>query len=170
MGIVVSLIIFGIIAAVLVFLGISFTRAGIRGIKEAGESTRWPSTPGAIVSAEVQEQRPLQSHSGYQKTDYLPVVKYSYTVSGTSHTGSHRTFNDDVVVYGSTDKAEAAIEKYPVGKTVQVYFNPTNPADAVLEPGKAGPSWRSLTAGILCLVLTIVPILLAIAVVKSQIK
>jgi hypothetical protein len=168
LGIVVSLLIFGIIAVILVVLGISITRSGIRGIKESRASTHWPTTMGTIVSTDVKEQQPLDSLDGYHRSDYLPVVEYSYSVNEKKFTNGHRTFNDDVVVYGSTEKAQAAIEKYSVGKTVQVYYDPTNPGDAVLEPGKAGPSWRSLTAGILCLILTLVPILLAIAVLKNQ--
>ncbi len=166
MQIAVVLIIFGIIAIILMALGVSFTRSGLRGIRYAWGSKAWPSTPGEIVSVTIEEQKPISEHDRHPT--YRPIVAYSYSIGGKSFGGQHRKFNDDVIVYGSEEKAQAAIAQYPVGQKVKVYYEPDNPRNAVLEPGKAGPAWRTLSAGILCLVLGIIPIWIAIAVVTQN--
>ncbi len=170
MQIVITLFIFGVIAIVLLGWGIWLTRGGIRGVADARASLNWPSTIGKIVSTTVVEERPVgtSTGSGTRRTDYRPVVQYSYSVNGQNYSAGHRRFNDDLIAYGSTEKAEAAIEKYRVGQTVQVYYDPANPRNAVLEPGKAGPAWRGLTGGILCLLLTLIPIWMGIAVVTNS--
>lgn len=35
----------------------------------------------------------------------------------------------------SEDKAQTTIDRYPVGKRVQVYYSPESPSVCVLEPG-----------------------------------
>ncbi len=169
MGIVITLFIFGVIAIVLLGLGVWFTRYGFRGLIAARASTNWPSTMGKILSAQVVEQKPVGTYSGSgsRRIDYRPVLQYSYSIAGKSYGGEHRIFNDDVIVYGSIQKAQAAIRNYPAGKIVQVFYDPSHPAYAVLEPGKAGPSWRSLTSGLLCLLLALFPVWMVITIAAN---
>ncbi len=171
MGTVITLFIFGIILAVLWGFGFSFTRAGWRGILDAQKSLEWPTTPGKVLSVMVEAQKPVNSdigNSGVRRTTYRPALQYSFTVNGKTYGSGHRTFNDDVITYSSIEKARAAMKNYHVEQIVQVYYDPSNPRNSVLEPGKSGASWRSLTAGILCLVLGLIPIWIGYAVVVNQ--
>ncbi len=170
MQIIVVLLIFGLIGIILSALGIWFTRSGFQGIISARSSTSWPSTMGNIVSASVVEQQPvgtnMEEHT--RQTDYRPALVYSYTLGGKTYGSGHVIFNDDVIVYSSIEKARAAIKKYPVGQNVQVYYDPENPAMAVLEPGKAGPSWRSFSSGLLCLLFAVMVVWMAVNIVVNM--
>ncbi len=159
-----------LITAILLGLGYYFTRSGLRGIRAAQASTQWPSTQGKIIlhTAEIQKPVGTGMDSTTRRTTYRPVIQYSYSLGGKSYGGGHIIFNDDVIVYGSVEKALAAIKDYPVGKTVQVYYDPDNPALAVLKPGKSGPSWRTLSAGILCILCALIPIWIGYAAVVNQ--
>jgi hypothetical protein len=39
--------------------------------------------------------------------------------------------------YGNREKPEAIVAAYPVGKSVQVFYDPNEPATAALEPGNS---------------------------------
>jgi hypothetical protein len=126
---------------------------------------------GKIVLSTVREEKPLGTNyrNGHiRRPNYRPVLQYSYSIGGKTYTGGHRVPNDDLIAFGSPQKAKAALEKCPLNQTVQVYYDPTNPGNAVLEPGKANPAWRGLTSGILCLLLILIPIWMAIAIVTRQ--
>lgn len=170
MAIFMIILVFGMIALLLGGAGYYFTRKGWRGVRDAQASTRWPTTYGKILSMMVEEQKPMDTRlgGGSHRSDYRPVLKYSYTLNEKTYGGEHRRFDDDVIVYSSYEKAKAAVADYPVEKTVLVYYDPDNPANSVLEPGKAGPAWRSLTSGLFCFFMTLLIIWMAVAVVINQ--
>ncbi len=96
-------------------------------------SERWPRVDAVMeVSTE--------SHWGTGRT--LPRVqfRYRYEVGGRSYTGERWRYK----LYANTADSQinrqaydvsAAVASYPPGSTVKVAVNPSDPADAVLEPG-----------------------------------
>lgn len=106
-----------------VFLGIIYF---IR--RKVSQVSAWPSTQGVISSSSVEARA---SEDGY--TDY-PVVRYSYQVGGQAHKSSR--IAPGMEVGGSGAHKVAA--RYAMGAPVTVYYNPQNPADAVLE--KSAPA------------------------------
>jgi len=61
-------------------------------------------------------------------------IEYHYIVSGKAYTG-HRFRYDD---HNSALEWEVAVEGHPLGSSQTVYYNPKNPADALLQPGVDG--------------------------------
>jgi hypothetical protein len=61
-------------------------------------------------------------------------LKYEYEVGGRHYVGRRISYE----VVGGTSSADPTAqelaEKYPPGATVKVYYNPSHPATAVLEP------------------------------------
>ena len=108
-----------------IFLGIIFYMR-----RKESQVSAWPSTQG-VISASTLESR--ASDDGY--TNY-PVVRYSYQVGGQAHKGSRIAPGPEV---GGTG-ANKVIERYATGAEVTVFYNPGNPADAVLE--KQAPSMK----------------------------
>ena len=84
-------------------------------------TAQWPSTSGRVLSAQL--YRP--SSSG-DISENEPIVSYEYAVDG-------RTYQCRRIKYGLTPKAAPALAKYKVGSQVAVFYNPANPADAILE-------------------------------------
>lgn len=56
-------------------------------------------------------------------------LAYDYTLSGTLHHGQQAAF------LNTSDPPMYELNRYPAGSRVQVYYDPKNPASAVLESG-----------------------------------
>ena len=88
----------------------------------------YPTTKGVITHSEV------TGHGG-RHSNYSPSLQYKYAVAGKTYSGNRYRFGD---VYAVEGKAHQIIAEHPVGKQVQVYYNPDDPADALLQPGVEG--------------------------------
>jgi hypothetical protein len=84
---------------------------------------------------------------------YTPKVKYTYQAIGQEYEGDKLGFGFQQS-FGSQSKAQAALARFPVGAQVTVYYDPNNPAEAVLER-KAGGSTLSLVLGIIFIVVSL---------------
>jgi len=103
--------------------------------REAGESASWPATQGKIVLSAVTETTTTDnSNDGTwtERTFYFPKVRYEYSVLGKTYTGDRIAFGASKG-FSTIAGAEKVLERYPEDATVTVYYNPNNPADAVLE-------------------------------------
>jgi hypothetical protein len=62
--------------------------------------------------------------------EYVPVVRYEYTVQGDKYLGERLHFGKQ-----ATDKtrAESVIGEYPAGQEVQVRYDPANPGSSSLQ-------------------------------------
>ena len=90
----------------------------------------WPETEGVVTSSEV-----YTSESSEGGTNYCLDISYEYTVDNVNYTGYR-------VSYSSEDSCDSwsqnADEDYPEGKTIPVYYDPSDPSESVLETGFAG--------------------------------
>lgn len=103
---------------------------------EAVASTSWPATEGRIIRSRLEESR----NDG--KTQLSHDIGYEYALDGKTLTGS-RVWIGDGYSASPGNEFRAAVARYPVGKQVQVHYDPTAPADSVLEPGT---TWSSSLA------------------------
>ncbi len=113
------------------FLGIGYLVAFVFGkpiLDDAWASSEWPSVAGTIKESEVRQER----HEG--KLHHSAGIHYEYQIDG-------QTLGGDTVWFGgnfsSTDSGSArkTVNRYPVGEQVDVYYNPEDPTNSVLEPG-----------------------------------
>jgi hypothetical protein len=88
----------------------------------------YPTTAGAVTHSEV------EGHGG-RHSNYSPNVLYKYAVAGKTYSSNRYRFGD---VYAVEGKAHQIVGEHPVGKQVRVYYNPDDPADALLQPGVDG--------------------------------
>lgn len=115
----------------LVFIG----GAGVGGLMVAqrriAQTSQWPSVTGKIVTSEVV--------TGTVKNGRTLIVSphakadYSYAVNGKSYRGENRRVVS-MLHFDSEGTPEQVVAKYPVGRSVTVYYDPNNPADALLTP------------------------------------
>ena len=89
----------------------------------------YPSVVGAITHSEV------DAHHDGDGTTYSADVKYVYTVDGREHRGDRYRYGE---MASSDRNAHRIVASLPVGKEVPVYYEPADPADAVLKTGIEG--------------------------------
>ena len=110
-------------------------------------SGNWPATEGTIVRSRI-ERRPttMDDPAGNRGWKEIWALSYRYSVDGKNYSGDNFDFRA-----GSID--QDTIDRYPIGKQVQVYYDPDNPELAVLVPG---PSSRTDFGAILRVIIPMI--------------
>ena len=96
--------------------------------RKSAVSVTWPRGSGRMISAQVVEHR----HTG-DSPSYTIAVEYEYEAAGQKYRGTKFSFADDVT-WMSAGKPNALLRNYRPGAHVLPYYNPADPAEAVLEP------------------------------------
>jgi hypothetical protein len=104
--------------------------------KQAQVSQNWPSIPGQVTDSHVSRSQSTDA-DGDTSTSYSARVAYTYQVSGQAYSGHNIAFGFNPS-YSNESKAQAAAARYPLGGQVPVYYDPSNPSDAVLERQASG--------------------------------
>lgn len=148
----------GIFVLALFGLGGFLIAFSVRNRRKAEASQNWLSVPGRIVSAEVKQGTSRETKRDITGEErevtsyyYYPAVEYTYEVGGQTYTGKRLAFGG-IVGHSDPAKAAAALAPYQPGSTVTVYYDPQNPAEAVLERKAGGYTW-GLVVGAICLLL-----------------
>jgi hypothetical protein len=90
----------------------------------------WPKTTGKVMTSTVESY--LHTIDGRSSTVYQPAVEYAYEVHGREFRSRQITLNSKSG--GSRAFAEKAAAQYPVGKVVELHYDPKNPSQAALRP------------------------------------
>jgi hypothetical protein len=102
-------------------------------LREVRQAKRWPATAGTVVLSSVKPHQKRPNEPGYNFGDTEvtnePHVEYEFQVGNRKYRGSRITIGDKT----SSFELEAILARYPVGTAVRVYYDPTNPNQAVLE-------------------------------------
>lgn len=130
----------------ILFLGIFFlVGAGVSYwgwtiLQDAKASASWPAVQGQITQSVIEENRDEDG------TSYDAEIRYEYVVNDQQYNGDMVNFGE---YSGSHAHAEGIVNRYPVGQTVQVYYNPAEVTEAVLEPGVSTSSYLVLGIGLI---------------------
>ncbi len=133
-----SLMLNGFALAVIAML----TAATLTKFRDVRQAARWPKTAGRIVKSRT-EARTIVSNitpgapsgpggrrgSATAGIRNFAAIAFDYTVDGKHHTGTRVSVGDDT---GNTSVAET-LARYPMGKKVDVFYDPANPGRSVLE-------------------------------------
>ena len=126
-----------IVAAALVLIGIYILVLGRRSMQVGTASLTWPKTPGRILTSEVKRGA---------KGSARAAITYGYSVAGQSHTASRVNLS---LAGSNLNESSRIVNAHPVNSDVTVYYNPADPAEAVLEPGPKGGSTTTLLAALM---------------------
>lgn len=134
-----------IVAAILGLIALWILLRALRGWAAASASRAWLTASGRVLNSSlIRTQRRGTSGGG----SYIPMIVYEYQVDGKVYRGNRYAFGSQIGT-GFTGIASRVVDQYPEGSTVDVYYNPDNPAEAVLKRS-AGGSWGNLLmAGVL---------------------
>ena len=98
---------------------------------ESHASASWPHVPGVITGTSTERT----CSSGRGSSRWEAKISYRYNVNGEPRVG-HRSTN--VRLYCDSRREDVVgwlASHYPVGKPVEVYYNPSDPEAAFLRPG-----------------------------------
>lgn len=132
--------------------GIFATISGFRNRRKASASQTWPAAGGVITNAWIVESRDTDE-DGYTSTTYTPKWEYRYQVGTETYTSQRISFGG-VSGYGRRKKAQEELNRFPANSQVRVYYDPTNPEDAVLVQGTKG-TMAGIIVGIALMVLSV---------------
>ncbi len=88
-------------------------------------SESFPHVEGVVSSSEVTTTRGSKGHIFYH-----PYITYRYSVDGADYRGYRYRYDGHPNDEGS---ANAIVEAHPRGSAIEVYYNPQNPAEALLS-------------------------------------
>lgn len=86
---------------------------------------RFLTTPGVVTGSEIERS------SSSDGTTYAAKIEYEFELGGTSYTGDRHSYFS--ISTSSRGHAEEVVKRYPVGRRVQVHYDPGEPEDSVLE-------------------------------------
>ena len=127
-----------------VVLGFIFVCVGIAGIKHTqkkvaavADSFNWPFTKGSITQSEVVFEDEKLGNTPFG-TGYFhrSKIEYTYTVREQTYCGDTITIGGELefgLFQGGEKRAKKRCDRYPVGATKRVYYDPYNPSTSCLE-------------------------------------
>lgn len=132
----------GLVAAILIGVGLFFTIARGAKLKTELSKTDWPVVMGKVLTSDIIGQRAFH-----------PEIKFEYSIGDKIYQAQDNLLTPG---FGSRSKRrEVAIKSivpYPPGADVEVHYNPNNPAQAVLRISPSHGDYIGLSFGILLLV------------------
>ena len=119
-------------------------------IVNAGDTAGWPSVEGHLLKSRVNAHWSSTTigrvGTRSEKTSYGLDVEYEYRVRGILYRGQRFSFeprNSD------REHWEKKAGMYRAGERVNVYYDPRNPADSVLETGAHGTNYIFIVLGLI---------------------
>lgn len=134
-----------VVAGVFGLVGGGFLFLAMRTLSAARASGLWPSTPGKVTSSQ------LMVGGGRSKRWYKAQVVYLFSVNGRDYTSERVFFGDSRS--NRSGKQQAVVDRYREGAEVEVFYNPQQPEQAVLErkTGATNTLYLILGTGLLIL-------------------
>lgn len=115
------------IAAILAPIPILLIVALVTKLWEAKRASKWAETSGKILKSTV-EARHHQFTGEAETVKNVPSVEYTFSVGGKEYRGARIGIGE----VGGED-IEPMLARYPVGKSVTVFYDPSDPNQCVLE-------------------------------------
>jgi hypothetical protein len=132
--------------------GALLTYRGFLHRSQGGISQEWPVTSGEILESAVREAT-TTGPGGVSETNNIPFVRYRYRVGKDEYTGS--TISSGLSnTAGGPEQARTIVERYPIGSSVNVFYNPRNPQESILEK-RTESAGASIAIGIVLMLISL---------------
>ena len=117
---------FGIVfGGLFVLIGLPLATIGFQTLRKWFASRHWVEVPARITACEIREVRRFEDQIMFQSE-----VEYTFPCASGEMTGKDLAFA--AKLYSKRDQAAKAVSRYPVGMVVTAYYDPDDPAHAVL--------------------------------------
>ena len=103
----------------------------------ATQASQWPSTSGEVVHSHIHRGKAWNDvghGNGPPLIFFQGRIQYAYRVNGRRYEASRLQFGATRRLYKRTEAA-VLVAAYPVGRTLNVRYNPDRPSEAVLVTG-----------------------------------
>ena len=135
-----------VVAVGLLWSGADMIFSGLASRKGGDASLEWPVVQGRIRSTAI------VPYENRKRVRYRVRILYDYEVLGRSYENNGILFKA-AVTKDSEDQARRFLADYPEGGEAKVYYNPEDPGEAVLKPGRTAEGRGSLGLGIVVLLM-----------------
>ncbi len=110
-------------------IGLALVFVGYQTYRKSDESMSWPTTMGTVKTSEV--RRTIGANN-----EFHSYIEYEYSVLGSDYVSHTVTFSE-LMGMQDTRKSVArnAVNKFPAGSSVTVYYDPQNAQKSVLQRG-----------------------------------
>jgi hypothetical protein len=133
-------------------IGVLSLMAYVGSLIIAKQRTPWGTVRGVVVDSRAQASKRRSSRA--KDVIYTPIVEYSYRVNGREFRS--RQIGPDDQGEDTLADAQKISARFPKGGNVTVYFDPSNPGNAMLEAPLADrPDQKALIAAIVSFVVAI---------------
>ena len=119
-------------AGLLVLLGLGIFGYGAWRSIRSFRSRSWPKVTGKVLDTSIEDYW-IRYHQRF-----ILVVNYEYTVDGNHYESDLWSFGQGNE-FDSEQSAQAMAKSYHAGRSIDVYVDPRDPDNAVLQPG----DWNS---------------------------
>jgi Protein of unknown function (DUF3592) len=139
-----SRLILSLFMAILIASGATMLARSVRELNQSREAMAWPTAPGRIVRSEMQahtQRVRRRSDDGIRRSSseetFTAQIEYEFEVAGLAHKGNRLSAVQGGVL-ADKPHVQNTLNQYPLGQVVQVSYNPADPSQSVLEPGRWG--------------------------------
>ncbi|WP_448568337.1 DUF3592 domain-containing protein [Thalassotalea ganghwensis] len=139
----------------LITLGLFILATGLILRSLAIESVHWPKTLAKLTSSSLTY---TTKNSGSRS--YAPIIHYEFTVSDVKYSGSSIDFSHN---YSSKTIAQKKLDTLRKMRPFQVYYQPKDPNNNVIYPGKTSTQSIRIIIGALLIIL---PLLLSLQIIE----
>ncbi|MEW6778100.1 MAG: DUF3592 domain-containing protein [Bdellovibrionota bacterium] len=128
---------------VFLLIGCGVLAYGLSELRDALATRDWPTVHGTITQSQMGAHHSRDSDS--PSTTYFADLVYVYDAGGRSYSGKRLCWME----WRSNDYGhwEEIVNRYPVGRAVNIHYDPANPENAVLEPGPVLLNYLPLLLG-----------------------
>lgn len=129
----------------------------------------WPSVKGKVTASQVNKTSTASASGmpGFSPVVFVPVVQYSYQVNDLA-------YQRDNLASGKADAynsvtAQNVVDRYRPGTSVTVYYNPSNPGEALIDLNpRRGNFYVWAGAGVLALTILFACVTMGISVLFNR--
>lgn len=125
--------------------GLGVSAWGWKILAKSKKIKQWPTTEGVIEESIVDSQNLSSTALSSKNSDLLPHIVFSYNIQGKQY---QCVFEFPEGTHPLPEFNQAYIKKYPVGRNVEVFYNPEQSDIATLETETPG-DWMIIAMGIM---------------------
>jgi hypothetical protein len=118
---------FILLAVITLFAGWFLIVRGLLTLLNQHDAESFPHVQGQVLSSQV-----TITHGSKGRVYYHPSIHYMYNVDGRVYSAWRYRYDGRPT---DSESANAIVEEHPAGSSLEVYYRPQNPADALLSPG-----------------------------------